>query len=206
MSTDLANPTPAAPKRDPELYALLGEFRDVDSLMSAAEKLRDAGFLQWDCHTPFPVHGLDRAMGIRPTILPWITLVHGLAGIAAGLLLVWWTNATSFDFLPSELRGYPYLISGKPTFSFPANIPIVYELCILFAAAGTILGMFGLNKLPMLYNPLMGSETFRGVTRDRFCVVIEACDPLFDAGTVQDGLERLGAVKVERIYEREGAK
>lgn len=204
MLNDPVNPTPAsAPDR--ELYALAAEFHDVDALMLAAEKLRDAGFLKWDVHSPFPVHGMDKAMGVRPTILPWIALVHGLVGLTLGLLLVWWTNATSVAAVPTELQGYPFLISGKPIFSLPANIPIIFELGILLAAFGTVLGMFGLNKLPMLYNPLFQSRGFRGVTRDRFYIVVEAGDPLFDEGLVREVFDALGATAVERITEREEA-
>jgi hypothetical protein len=199
---DPAHPTPAA-LPDRELYAMAAEFRDVNDLMSAAEKLRDAGFLKWDVHSPFPIHGMDKAMGIRPTILPWITLVHGLVGLAAGLLLVWWTNATSFSGVPTELQGYPFLISGKPTFSLPANIPIIFELGILLAAFGTVLGLFGLNKLPMLYNPVFQSEGFRGVTSDRFYVVVEAGDPMFEEGLVREVFNALGAASIERITERD---
>ncbi len=202
MLNDPINPTPAGPP-DQELYALLGEFSDVDSLVGAAEKLRDAGFLRWDVHSPFPIHGMDKAMGVRPTILPWIALVHGIAGVLLGLVLVWWTNATSFDGVPSELRGYDFLISGKPEFSLPANIPIIFELGILLAAFGTILGMLGLNKLPMLYNPLFNSSAFRGVTRDRFCIVVESGDPLFDEGLVREVFHALNAVRIERITEKE---
>lgn len=202
MLNDPNNPTPAQP-RDRELYALIAEFRDVDALMTAAEKLRDAGFLKWDVHSPFPIHGMDRAMGVRPTILPWITLTHGVAGLILGLLLVWWTNATSYAGIPTELQGYPFLISGKPIFSLPANIPIIFELGILLAAFGTVLGLFGLNKLPMLANPLFQSPGFRGVTRDRFYIVVEGGDPLFDEGLVREVFDALGAASIERIMEKE---
>jgi hypothetical protein len=202
MLNDPVNPTPAA-LPDRELYALIAEFGDVDSLMAAAEKLRDAGFLKWDVHSPFPIHGMDKAMGVRPTILPWIALVHGLAGLAMGLLLVWWTNATSFSGVPTELQGYPFLISGKPTFSLPANIPIIFELGILLAAFGTVLGMFGLNKVPMLYNPLFQSRGFRGVTRDRFFIVVEGGDPLFDEGLVREVFAALNATGIERVTEKD---
>ena len=194
MVEDSTNQTPAGE---------LGAFDDADALVGAAEKLRDAGFLKWDVHSPFPVHGMDKAMGLRPTILPWITLIHGLAGAALGLLLVWWTNATSMPGVPSAVRGYEYLISGKPLFSLPANVPIIFELAILFAAFGAILGMFGLNKLPMLYNPLFQSRVFQGVTRDRLCIVVERDDPLFDEGLVGEIFHALGAVSIERIVERD---
>lgn len=194
------NPRPAvAPEK--ELYALIAEFPDVNALMAAAEKMRDAGFLRWDIHSPFPIHGMDKAMGIRPTILPWITLVHGLIGATVGLLMVWWTNAVTIPGVPVSAQGYEYLISGKPLFSLPANIPILFELTVLFAAFGVVVGMMGLNKLPMLYNPLFQSKLFRRVTSDRFLIVVEASDPLFDEGLVVEVFRALGGTTIERITE-----
>jgi hypothetical protein len=105
----------------PELVGVLGEFNDVDSVARAARTVRRAGFTRWDVHSPFPIHGIDYAMGIRPTRLPWIVLGAGLTGLSGGILLQWWTNA--FD--------YPFFISGKPVWSLPANIPVIFELTIL---------------------------------------------------------------------------
>lgn len=182
-------------------YALIAEFLDVDATMGAAEKVRDAGFSLWDVHSPFPVHGMPKAMGLRPTILPWIALVHGLIGLLAGLALVWWTNAQTVPGLPAELQGYEFLTSGKPRFSLAANIPILFELTVLFAAIGTLLGMLGLNKLPMLYNPLFKSNRFRRGTSDRFFIVIEAEDPLFQIEQTRQFLDALGATAIEVVSE-----
>lgn len=173
----------------PELVALMAEFTDVTSVVKAAQRVRDAGFTRWDVHTPFPIHGIDKHMGFKPTILPWLVLGGGLAGLFGGLGLVWYTNA--FD--------YQFLISGKPVFSLQANIPVIFETTVLASALTAVFGMLGLNKLPTLYNPLLRSERFRNVTRDRFYVVIEAEDPKFDeAGTAQM-LSGLGATVVERV-------
>jgi hypothetical protein len=200
--TTLDNSTPAAVPPAPEaLYSLVAEFPDVDSVMHAAMKVRDTGYTQWDVHSPFPVHGMDKAMGIRPTILPWITLAHGLLGLVGGLLLVWWTNATTIPGVPTSLQGYKFIISGKPTFSLPANIPIIFETTILLAALGTVAGMFALNRLPMLYNPLFKSGRFRRVTSDKFFVVIEASDPKFSEQPTRAFLTELGATAIENISE-----
>lgn len=180
-------------------YALVAEFADVDGAMLAAEKVRDAEYNLWDVHTPFPVHGMPRAMGLRPTLLPWISLVHGLIGLLIGLALVWWTNARTVPGVPAELQGYEFLISGKPRFSFLANIPILFELAVLLAAIGTLLGLMGLNKLPMLFNPLFKSRRFRRATSDRFLIVIEAADPKFDLDQTTRFLESLGATAVEQV-------
>src|SRR5262245_50901851 len=120
MSLELQEHTrhPHHPPMTPALAGLLAQFEDVDSVMSAARHLRDAGYSRWDVHSPCPIHGMDEAMGIRPTILPWLVLVAGLMGLVGGLLLQWYTNA--FD--------YPFYVSGKPLISLPAWIPVMFEL------------------------------------------------------------------------------
>lgn len=188
----------AAAASSPGLHALLAEFDNVDTLLAAARAIRDKGFTRWDVHTPFPVHGLDEAMRVRRTALPWIVFSMGLGGALGGLFLVWWTNATSFA-LPYALRGYQFVIAGKPTFSLPANIPVIFETTVLLAAFGAVFGMFALNRLPMLHNPLFKSERFRRVTVDRFFVVIEAGDPKFDRVRTADLLLELHAKAVEEV-------
>lgn len=172
-----------------ELYGLLVEFEDVDALVGAAEKVRDAGYTRWDAHSPFPVHGLDEAMGIRPTILPYGVLLAGLAGGGGAMLLQWWTNA--FD--------YPLIISGKPFFSVPASIPVAFELTILLAAITAFVGMLALNGLPQPYHPLFASKRFRRVTTDRFFIAIEAADPKFDPAETRKLLASLGGSEPEEV-------
>ena len=171
------------------LYGYLVEFETVDDLLDAAERVRDAGYTRWDAHSPFPVHGLDGAMGIRKTKLPWIVFGAGLAGTAAGLLLQWWTNAVD----------YPWVISGKPLFSLPANIPVAFETTILLAAFGALIGMLAANGLPQLYHPLFTSARFRRVTDDRFFISIQADDPEFDAERTRTLLESLEGGRVEEV-------
>ncbi len=182
-------------------YALLAQFDTVPEVMRAAEKVRDAGYMIWDVHSPMPIHGINASMGLRPTILAWITLVHGLAGAAFGLLLTWWMNATSLPGLSASLQGYQFLISGKPIYSLPANIPIIFETTVLFAAIGTLLGMLGLNKLPMLYNPLAKSRRFLRATADRFFIVIQADDKLFDLEATRQFLQALQPSAIELVTE-----
>jgi hypothetical protein len=173
-----------------DLYGYIVEFDNVDDLLAGAETVREAGYSKWDAHTPFVVHGLDAAMGIKPTILPKLVFVGGATGTAAGILLQWWTNA--FD--------YPFMISGKPMFSLPANIPVAFETTILFAAITTLLGMLALNQLPQLFHPLFTSRRFRRATDDRFFICVEAEDPNFDEGETRSLLERLsGASEVEEV-------
>jgi Protein of unknown function (DUF3341) len=182
-------------------YALVAEFDSVAAVMDAAERIRDAHYLRWDVHSPMPLHGINQSMGLRPTILPWITLVHGLVGCGLGLLLVWWINASTLSGVPTNLQGYRYLISGKPMFSLPANIPVIFEMTVLFAAIGTLLGLLGLNKLPMLHSPLQNSRRMRRATVDRFLVVIGADDPQFDLPRTADFLRGLHPRGLELVKE-----
>jgi hypothetical protein len=177
--------------REPALAGLLAEFQDVDSVIHAAMHVRDAGFQRWDVHTPFPVHGMDAAMGIRPTIHPWLVLVGGVIGLLSGLGLQWFTNA--FD--------YKFMVSGKPFLSLPTWIPVCFELTILVAALTGVFGMLLLNGLPHLYNPLFKSRRFRRATNDRFFVVIDASDPQFDRDQTEKMLSDLGATAVEWVEE-----
>src|SRR5260221_8032217 len=144
-----------------ELVGLLAEYQNVDQILKAARAVRRAGFTRWDVHSPFPIHGIDYAMGIRPTVLPWLVLGGGLTGLTTAIALQWYCNA--FD--------YKFLISGKPVWSFPANVPIMFELTVLFSALTAVFGMLGLNHLPQLYNPLFKSERFRRATPARFLPV-----------------------------------
>jgi hypothetical protein len=194
------NPNPAQAAENEQVFAVMGEFSEVDKLLAAARKVRDAGYRRWEVCSPFPVHGLDRAMGTAPTRLPWFVLACGLAGLMAGVFLCWWTNVTSFD-LPYALQGYPFIVSGKPVFSLPANIPVIFETTILFSAVGAVVGMIALNRLPRLYHPVFRSERFRRVTADRFFVVIEADDPNYDEQATRRLLDDAGASNVEELME-----
>ena len=172
-----------------ELVGLLAEYTNVDQVLKAARAVRRAGFTRWDVHSPFPIHGIDYAMGIKPTILPWLVLGMGLTGLTIAILLQWYVNA--YD--------YKYLISGKPIWSFPANVPVMFELTVLFSAYTAVFGMLLLNRLPRLYNPLFKHDRFRRVTDDRFFVVLDATDPKFDEQASTRLLLDAGATAVERV-------
>ncbi len=180
----LVNQLPTGPH-----YGLLAEFATPADLYHACERVRDAGFTRWDAHTPFPVHGLESAMGLRRSPLPWIVLVMGLAGAALGFGLQWWVHA----------RAYPLVISGKPYLSWPAFIPITFEVAVLFAALGAVVGMLGLNRLPMHHHPLFHSRVFERVTDDAFFISIESWDPRFEPAAARTLLESLGARSVELL-------
>jgi len=173
------------------LFGLLAEFDSPGRLLDAARAVRDAGYTRWDAHTPFVIHGLDAAMGVKKTVLPYIVFLAGLTGTAAGILLQWWTNAVD----------YPFLISGKPLFSLPANIPVAFETTILFAAISALVGMLALNGLPQLSHPLFSNRSFKRVTDDRFFISIEAQDPLFEVAKTRELLESVSDQPVEEIEE-----
>lgn len=177
------------------LYGALAEFGNPHELFEACEQVRDAGFENWDAHTPFPVHGLDAAMGLKPSIMAWICLVCGLSGATGGFLLQTWVATTAS----------PLIISAKPLFSWQAFVPITFELGVLSAAFGALIGMLVVNRLPQLYNPLFDSVRFERFSDDKFFISIEAKDPLFDEAGTASFLEGLGAAHVEIIEDREDA-
>lgn len=170
-------------------FGLLARYDGPAELLDACEQVRDAGYTRWDAHTPFPLHGLDRAMGIRPSVLPWIVLVMGLGGAAAAFLLQTWVHGAA----------YPLVISGKPFFSWQAFVPVTFEVGVLCGALGAVFGMLGLNRLPMHYHPLFHSEQFERATRDGFFLSVESWDPAFDVEATAKLLRRSGAADVERI-------
>jgi hypothetical protein len=180
-------------------YGLLAEFDQVGCLLGAAEAVRDAGYRQWDCFTPFPVHRLEKAMGIRPTRLPLVVFLAGLAGAALGTGLTVYTMSTSVDAVPTMFQGYPYVISGKPYNSFAAFIPVIFETTILLAAFAAVFGMLLMNRLPRLHHPLFGQEAFRRVTDDRFFLAVEADDEKYDEQALDQMLRRAGALSVDRV-------
>ena len=172
-----------------QLAGYLAEFETPEALLRACERMRDAGFTRWDAHTPFPIHGLDRAMGVRPTILPYLIFVMGMSGATFAIFLQWWTNA----------HNYPLVISGKPFWSLPANIPVAFELTVLFSAFTAFIGMLAFNGLPRFYQPVFKSERFRRVTTDRFFVRVDVEDPHFDAQKTVSFLNTLGPASIEKL-------
>ncbi len=179
-------------QNDPRFHGLLAEFDDPHALVAGCARVRDAGYRRWDAHTPFPIHGMDAAMGIRGTRLPWIILAGGLTGMTLALLMIWWMNA----------HDYPIIISGKPLFAWQAAVPVTFELTVLFSALATFFGMWGLNGLPRLHHPLFSSERFARATADRFFIVIEKDDPRFDREQTRALLESLGGLAVEEVHDQ----
>ena len=190
--------TTQTPPAEAKLWGLLAEYADAGALKAAAEKVRDAGFRHWDCHTPYPVHGLDKAMGVRPTILPWLVLGAGLAGCAAATALQWYCNSPQTASPSAGLfSGYPLVFSGKPYWSLPANIPIIFELTVLLSALMAFFGVWGLSGLPRPHFPAFQVPRFRRVTDDGFFIIVEARDPRFQ-------VERGAAVVAGYGFRRSG--
>lgn len=161
----------AVVKEPAQVHGLLAEYETPQKLIAAARRVKDAGFTRWDSYSPFPVHGLDPAMGIKPTVLPWIVFAAGLGGGSFALFFQWWTSTVN----------YPWIVSGKPFWTLPANIPITFELTVLSAALTCFASMLMLNKLPLPSHPLDRIRRFARVTDDRFFIAIQASDPKFDA-------------------------
>jgi hypothetical protein len=173
----------------PKHYGLLAEYETAAQLYHACEKVRDAGYAAWDAHTPFPVHGLEKAMGLRGSIIPYIVAVMGFSGAGLGFLLQWWTSTIA----------YPLIISAKPYNSYPAFVPVTFELGILLGAFGAVFGMLGTNRLPQLYHSLFNSHRFSRFSDDRFFISIEARDPKYDGDRTRKLLESTGAAAVEEV-------
>ena len=172
-------------------YGLIAEFDNPADAMRAAEKVRDAGFRRWDVFTPYPVHGMDKAMGLKNSKVGWFAFCGGVTGYTTGMLMIWFMNA--FD--------YRILVGGKPMFSPFSAFPPSYELTILFGAFGSLFGMLFLNRLPRLHHPLLKHRRFKQVTHDRFFLVIECDDPKYSDQETRRLLESAGCQHLEAVEE-----
>jgi hypothetical protein len=175
---------------DTRAFGLMAEFDNPAEAMHAAEKVRDAGFTRWDVYTPYPVHGMDRAMGLKNSKVGWFSFCGGVTGYTTGMLMIWFMNA--FD--------YRIVIGGKPMFSPFSAFPPSYELTILLGAFGALGGMLFLNRLPRLHHPLLKNRRFtRGATHDKFLVVIETDDPRYQEEPVRSLLQQAGSKHIELV-------
>lgn len=174
-----------------QVYGLLAEFSDPGALLHAAEAVREAGYQHFDTHSPFPIHGMDDAMGLGNSKVGYFTFLGGLTGFVVAYLLQWWTAAVD----------YPINISGKPFFAVEPSVPIMFELTVLFASFGAVAGMLALNGLPRPYNPLFYSDRFEGATDDRFFLHVAASDEQFDVEKTATALRDLGARHIELVQD-----
>ncbi len=176
---------------DGRVYGVLAEFAHPGALLHAARAVREAGYRRFDTHTPFPIHGMDKAMGLSQSKVGYAALGGGLTGLALGTWLQWWTSAVD----------YPLNIGNKPPFAFEPSIPVMFELTILLAALGAVAGMLALNGLPRPWNPVFYSSSFARATDDGFFLHIAASDRNFDLDATAQMLREAGALRVETLAE-----
>jgi hypothetical protein len=174
-----------------KVVGIAGLYDTADEIVHAAERVRDAGWRKWDCHTPYPVHGLDAAMGLKGSPIPVFCLLGGAAGAGIALLMQWWMSAVD----------YPVRIGGKPLFSWPAFIPITFELFVLHAALITFVAMLICCRLGIFHSPLHDSGIMAEVTGRRFAVVLDARDPKFRATDPRRLLEESGCTDIREVFE-----
>ena len=171
------------------LYGLLAEFDSAQALLDAAHRVRAAGFTKTDAYSPFPIHGLDEAIGFREHLIPKIVLAAGITGALAGYGLEVWT----------QVIAYPMNIGGRPYFSWVSFIPPAFETTILFAAFSAVIGMLVMNGLPQPYHPVFNVPRFERASQDGFFLAIEATDPKFDADATKQFLASLHPREVVQV-------
>ena len=169
-----------------KIYGLMAEFSTPGEILEAAKKTRDAGYHRWDIFTPFPIHGIDRVMGLKNSLVGWVSLAMGAGAFFSVVVLIWYCNA--FD--------YPLIVGGKPMFSAPMTFVPAYILLIMGSAVGALMGMLGFNQLPRLHHPLLDAKRFNLVSRDKFILVIGALDEKFCATETKQWLETIGGMHV----------
>ena len=180
-----------------EFFGLLARYENPDSLVNGCHQARLAGYTKMDAFSPFPVHGIDGAIGIQKTKLPIIVFCVALMACGLGVFLQFYTNG--YTNHSPIFPGYPFKISGKPMYSLPANIPVIFEVIVLLSAFAAFFGMWILNGLPKLANPLFRNQEFRRSTSDGFFLFIEKADGSFSETGTRGELQQWGAVSVDRI-------
>ena len=176
-----------------QLYGVMGEFETPETILHAARKAREAGYRHITAYTPFPVEGLAQIIGFRWTAVPLITLLGGLAGGLSGFAMEYWMSAVS----------YPLNVGGRPLNSWPAFIPVTFELTILGAALSAVFGMMALNRLPQPHHPVFNVERFSRASTDRFFLCIESRDPKFHLAESAKFLQSVSAEHVSEVKDEE---
>ena len=176
---------------DKKIYGIAATFKTPDEIINAAKKVSASGYMQYDVNTPYPIHGMDAAMKIKPSKLGFVTLVMGLAGAALALLMMYYMMSVD----------YPLVIGGKPFFALPAFIPVTFELTVLLATVSTVIALIALFfRLPDNKHPLHDTDYMKSVSQDKFGLVIESADIKFDEKSVTDFLNNLHPFATEIIY------
>jgi hypothetical protein len=174
---------------DDKVYAVMGDFAEPEELVEAGRRIRAMGYTKIDAMTPFPVHGIDEAIGVPYSKIGWIAVCGALAGITTAQVLIYYVGKID----------YPLIIGGKPLFDFTYSIPPTFELAVLFTAITTFLCTWGLSGLPRLYHPSMNYRNMHRSSDDRFLLVVEADDPKFDAQNTAQDMRSVGANDVEVV-------
>lgn len=173
------------------LYGMMAEFAGPAEFFHACEKVRDAGYTKWDSYAPFPVHGIDEAMGMSTSRLPLVVGIMGLTGAGLGFLFQW--------FVTDQL--YPMVVQGKPTGAWESLAPITFEFGVIFTAFTALLTMLAFNRLPMWHHPLLKKDRFLRTSDDRFVICIETSDPNFDAKRTRELLGSAKGYNVDLVEE-----
>ena len=174
-----------------KIYGLLAEFDTTTEIVVAAEKMREAGYTITDAFSPFPIHEMDKALGIKRSILPYLVFAGGIVGMLLGFGLQYYTHVYE----------YPIMVAGRPHFSLPAMIPPAYELTILLASFTAVFGMLFLNGLPRLYHPVFNVPRFNLATREKFFLLIQTKDPKFSYKETKEFMESLNPQEVFDVDE-----
>lgn len=172
-----------------KVYAVMGEFSEPEDLVEAGRRIRGMGYTKIDAMTPFPVHGIDEAIGIPYSKIGWIVVCGAIAGILTAQVLIYYVGVID----------YPLIIGGKPLFDFTYSIPPTFELAVLFSAITTFMCTWALSGLPRLYHPSMNYRNAHRASDDRFLLVVEADDPKFDAQKTAQDMRSVGANDVEVV-------
>jgi len=180
-------------ERHTQLFGVMGEFSTPEDLLAATKRAREAGYKHVEAYTPFPIEGLSEAVGFRWTAVPLITLIGGVGGGLTGFGLQYWVAAIT----------YPLNIGGRPLNSWPAFIPVTFELTVLGASIFAVFGMLALNKLPQPYHPVFNVARFAQASTDKFFLCIEARDPKFDLAETSKFLQSLHAQHVNEVKDEE---
>jgi hypothetical protein len=176
---------------DRKIYGILAEFDTATQMVDAARKVRDAGYVKTDAFSPFPLHEIDEALGIRRSILPYLVFGGAVVGLLTGLGLQWYVHVWD----------YPIIVGGRPFFSLPSFIPPAYELTILFAGFTAVFGMLFLNGLPQPYHPVFNVPRFALATREKFFLLIETRDPKFNYEETRSFMQSLNPQEVFDVEE-----
>ena len=177
------------PLRKPGIWGLMAEFDQPAELVRACRAAREAGYRRMDAYTPFPMEAVFEALGLHRNAMPFIVLCGGILGCVGGLSLCYWVSVVA----------YPLNVGGRPFFSLPAFIPVTFECTILVAALSAVLGMLGLNGLPMPYHPVFNVERFALASRSRFFLVIESKDKRFRFEDTREFLVTLNPREVSTV-------